>query len=251
MEKTERKKHGKVKKILLIFVALFLILCTAVFAVCIIPCKTHNIPVEVFNSDDDITVMEIDGGATAFVPENPFAGIIFYPGARVKAEAYAPLMRALAQKGIVAVSLDVPFNLAFFDVNAADGIKEQFPNVKKWYVGGHSLGADVAGMYLAKHTEEFDGLVLFAGFITNDLKNTDLSVLSVYGENDGVLTGDLYTGCLKYLPDDFYEYVIPGGNHAGFAYYGPQAGDNEATISKDEQIEATAKFLAEQIKSEN
>lgn len=34
--------------------------------------------------------------------------------------------------------------------------------------------------------------------------------------------------------------VIAGGNHAGYADYGPQAGDGKATISADAQQEQVA-----------
>jgi len=42
--------------------------------------------------------------------------------------------------------------------------------------------------------------------------------------------------------------AIEGGNHAQFGWYGPQAGDNPATISREAQqeqiIEATVELLA-------
>ncbi len=248
MAETKNKKGGKVKKILLGILAFLLAAIIAVFAICMIPMKTQEIDANFFESDGNITVSELSGNITAFAPENPSAGLIFYQGARVDAKAYAPLMRALAGKGILTVLIDCPFNLAFFNMNAPDGIQKEFPQVKSWYIGGHSMGAEVAGEYLNKHPDEYDGLALFAGFVTNDFSKTDLNVMSVYGENDGVLTGGAYDECLSHLPQDFREYVIPGGNHSGFAYYGPQKGDNEAEISKDEQIELTAEFIANTIK---
>ena len=38
-------------------------------------------------------------GNHVFLPEEPVAGFIFYPGGKVDAEAYAPLMAALAERG--------------------------------------------------------------------------------------------------------------------------------------------------------
>lgn len=250
MSETKNKKGKKIGKILLGIFAGLLALIVIVFAICMIPLETHELDPKILESDGEITVSEIDGGITAFVPENPTAGFIFYQGARVDAKAYAPLMRALAQRKILTVLIDCPFNLAFFNMNAPDGIQEKFPQVKSWYIGGHSMGAEVAGEYLIKHLDEYDGLALFAGFVTNDFSKTGLNVLSVYGENDGVLTGGAYDECLSHLPDDFKEFVIPGGNHSGFAYYGPQKGDNEASISKDEQIEAAADFFAAEVKAD-
>jgi hypothetical protein len=37
------------------------------------------------------------------------------------------------------------------------------------------------------------------------------------------------------LPPDAQWVAIEGGNHAQFGFYGPQSGDNEATISREEQ----------------
>lgn len=110
------------------------------------------------------------------------------------------------------------------------------------------MGAEVAGEYLNEHLDKYKGLIMFAGFVTNDFSKTDISVLSVYGENDGVLTGGAYDECLSHLPEGYTEFVIKGGNHSGFAYYGPQKGDNEATISKDEQISLTADSVADFVK---
>ncbi len=244
----KKSKSKKIKKIILsVFIALA-VLIAGVFAFCMIPMKNHDIDPKVFESEGKITVTEISSGITAFVPEKPAAGLIFYQGARVDAKAYAPLMRELSERDILAVLLDSPFNLAFFGMNMPDGIQEKFPQVSTWYIGGHSMGAEVAGEYLNRHLDEYDGLALFAGFVTNDFSKTGISAFSVYGENDGVLTGS-YKECLSHLPKDFSELVIDGGNHAGFAYYGPQKGDGEAEISKDEQIRIAADFCEKAIKS--
>ena len=245
MSKSEGKKNFRIGKILLRALAVFLALIIIAFAICMIPVKTHDIDPKIFQSDGKITVSEISGSVTAFVPENPVAGLIFYQGARVDAKAYAPLMRELAENGILAVAIDCPFNLAFFKMNAPDGIQGQFPQVEKWYIGGHSMGAEVAGQYLEKHIDEYDGIAMFAGFVTSDFSDTDISVISIYGENDGVLTDGAYDECLSHLPDGYKELVIDGGNHSGFAYYGPQKGDGEASISKDQQIRIAANFFAE------
>ena len=45
------------------------------------------------------------------------------------------------------------------------------------------------------------------------------------------------------LPEDANEYVIDGGNHSGFGYYGQQKGDHVAGISPKEQQEAVVDAL--------
>ncbi len=51
-------------------------------------------------------------------------GLVFYPGAKVEYTAYAPLMRDLAACGYLAVAVEMPFNFAFFGINAADEVRE-------------------------------------------------------------------------------------------------------------------------------
>lgn len=245
----QKKSLRKPLKIALILFGSAAVLCIAAMAVCMIPLQTERIALCAMQTDNDVAVCSLEGIGTAYIPEeDAMAGLIFYPGARVQNQAYAPLMHALAENGILAVSVDVPFCLAFFDVNAADGVTEQFPEIDSWYIGGHSLGAAIAGRYLARHTDEFDGLVMFAGFVTDDLSAADIQVISMYGDRDGILTGSLYKKYRAKLPAALSELVIAGGNHAGFGYYGNQRGDNEATIAKEQQIRTAAQYCAEQIR---
>ena len=62
-----------------------------------------------------------------------------------------------------------------------------------------------------------------------------MEVLSIYGSQDGVLNREKYEKEKKNLPSDVTEYVIEGGNHAGYGNYGKQKGDGEAEIPKKEQ----------------
>ena len=125
----------------------------------------------------DISVCELDDGITVFSPEGAKAGLIFYPGGKVEHSAYAPLMAACASEGVMCVLVQMPFNLAVLDINAADGIQEQFPEISEWYIGGHSLGGSMAASYAAKHQDEFCGLVLLAAYSTADLTESGLKVL--------------------------------------------------------------------------
>ena len=54
-------------------------------------------------------------------------------------------------------------------MNAADGIQERYPNVDRWYIGGHSLGGTMAGYYIAEHEQEFKGLILLGSYSSVDL----------------------------------------------------------------------------------
>ncbi len=178
------------------------------------------------------------GDGLVFIPQDAQAGFIFYPGGKVEAAAYAPLMNRLAEQGVLCVLVDMPLNLAVLDMNAAEGIAEKYPDITRWSIGGHSLGGAMAASYAAAHPEDYAGLVLLAAYSTAALPD-DLAVVSVYGDADGVMNREKYEQYRKQLPEGFAEVVIPGGNHAQFGSYGKQAGDGAASISASEQIAAT------------
>ena len=189
----------------------------------------------------------LSDGVTVFRPAEPVAteeavGLMFYPGGKVEASAYAPLLRGLAEEGITCVLLEMPANLAVLDKNAAEGIAEQIPEVDRWYIGGHSLGGSMAASYAAEHSEELEGLVLLAAYSTVDLKESGLEILSLYGSEDGVLNMEKYEKYRDNLSKAI-ESEINGGNHAGFGMYGAQEGDGTATITNEEQITETAAWI--------
>ena len=194
----------------------------------------------------DVTVRATDARAD-FIPARAEAGLIFYPGGKVEFTAYAPLMRACAERGILCVLLRMPGNLAVLDYNAADGVAADYPEITRWYVGGHSLGGTIAATYAANHADALAGLVLLASYSTDDLTDTGLQVLSICGSADGVLNRERYDRCRANLPADAVELVIEGGCHSFFGSYGMQSGDGEPTISNDEQIRRTADAIAEMI----
>lgn len=187
----------------------------------------------------DVSITQLDDGTLAFVPNDPKAGLIFYPGGKVESEAYASLMEAFAQEDILCVLLSMPFDLAVFDVSAADGIQAQYPDVDQWYLAGHSLGGAMAASYAADHTEDYAGLFLLAAYSTEDLTGSGLDVVSLYGSEDLVLNMEKYQEYRANLPEDTLERVIEGGCHAYFGSYGAQDGDGIPTITNEEQIQHT------------
>ena len=150
-------------------------------------------------SDSKVTVAK-ENGKMIFTPKSYDYGLIFYPGAKVEYSSYAPLMLELAKKDILCVIVEMPFDLAIFDTDAADSVKEEFPQVRHWYVGGHSLGGYIASSYADKHRNELDGLILLAAYTTSDLSDSSLNVISIYGSNDKVLNMKKYKDSYSFLP---------------------------------------------------
>ncbi len=164
-------------------------------------------------------------------------GFIFYPGGRVQSEAYAPLGKTLADKGYQAIVVPMPFNLAILAPDAADEVIAAFPRVRRWVIGGHSLGGVMAARYAHSHPDRIDGLVLVAAYPEDglDLSRSGLPVVTIYAELDGLSEPSRIEDSFRFLPPDAIKVMIAGGNHAGFGWYGPQSGDNPAAISRQDQ----------------
>ncbi len=235
------------KKKIILFVIIVLILSLVGCTVYYINDYYHaeETAVSLITTPKENVVVTEENGVFTFKPQNSTKGIIFYPGGKVEAESYSPLMNSLAKEGILSVLVTMPGNLAVLDMNAADGICEQYPEIESWYMAGHSLGGSMAASYIAENTEEFDGVILLASYSTADLSGSGLEVLSIYGSNDGVLNMEKYKECKTNLPEDFSEFIIDGGCHAYFGAYGEQDGDGEAEITREQQIEITVNKILE------
>lgn len=187
----------------------------------------------------DGTIKE-QGNLTILSPSYPTdTAIIFYPGAKVEAEAYLPLLDQIRQLGVTCILVHMPFHMAIFDANAAEEVMEQFPEYQHWYMAGHSMGGAMASQFAAGHPDEVDGLILLGAYLYGDYPEED--TLTIYGS-------------LNQSVEDHIDYTeniveIQGGNHAQFGNYGPQKGDLPATITAEEQqkqtVEAIEAFLAQ------
>ena len=190
------------------------------------------------------------GDSIVFRPaqDDPETGFVFYPGGRVDYRSYAPILRDIAAQGYLVVLVPAPLNLMVFDPDKAAEVLPQFPGIEHWAVGGHSLGGAMAANFLYTNPGTAEGLILWASYpaSNNDLSDSELKVLSIYGTLDmGGL--EAFDASRALLPPDTTWVVIQGGNHAQFGDYGFQPGDNPATISAADQqmqiVDATVAFL--------
>ncbi|PRB43887.1 alpha/beta hydrolase [Arthrobacter sp. MYb23] len=176
-------------------------------------------------------------------------GLIFYPGARVEARAYADILKPAADAGVLVVILKTPLNLSLLDGNQARGAMADHPEISTWTVGGHSLGG-VSASSFALGNQDVDGLLLYASYPLDSLRDrSGLRVLSVSGSEDGLSTPAKVDASRDLLPLDASFVEVQGGNHAFFGNYGAQPGDGEPSVDREvaqQQISgATVAFLTE------
>lgn len=191
-------------------------------------------------SDKAVVVVQTDYGWLFDGPSDETA-LIFYPGAKVEAQAYAPMLHLLAEKGMDACLVKMPFHLALFDMNKAEFVIREH-SYDTWFVGGHSMGGAMAANYAANHGDQISGVILFAAYPTKTLDER-LIEISVYGTEDGILNMGKVEKGKTYAPVTFYECVIEGGNHALFGNYGEQKGDGTPTITAQEQQRNAVDFI--------
>jgi hypothetical protein len=195
----------------------------------------------VINTSDSIT----------FIPTNnkTTTGIIFYPGAKVQPEAYSVIASKLAQNGYTTIIVKMPFNLAIFGVDKANDVINQHQDIKTWVIGGHSLGGVFASDFAVKHQDKIKGVIYLAAYPNTNASNATFKALSIRGSLDGLATQDQITKNLDKFPKNTTFITIDGGNHYNFGDYGVQSGDNNSTITRQEQQNQTVTAILNFIKT--
>ncbi len=191
-------------------------------------------------SDEKVTVTHEDN-LFLFDGKGKKRLFIFYPGAKVAAEAYAPLMKKIAEGGVDCVIVDMPSHIALFSPDEASAVMEKY-HYEKYYIGGHSLGGVVASSYAADHPGGLSGVILLAAYPAKKISD-DLPMLSVTGSEDDILKADNYNASRQYWPALHTETTVDGGNHANFGDYGEQEGDGKALITAGRQRKETAEAV--------
>ena len=181
----------------------------------------------------------VEDNLTILTPSEPSdTALIFYPGAKVEAIAYLPLLSQICQSGITCILVEMPFHMAILDANAAEEVFAAFPEIQHWYLAGHSMGGAMASKFAEDHADSVDGLILLGAYLYGNYPPED--TLTVYGSlNQSVEEKIDYT-------ENIIE--IQGGNHAQFGNYGLQKGDLPATITAQEQQRQTVAAILQFIR---
>jgi hypothetical protein len=177
-------------------------------------------------------VMTPAGGADA-------TALLFQPGAKVEARAYAAVLRPVAEAGHRVVIVKQPLSIAFLSLGALASARSAYPDVQRWVVGGHSLGGTVAAIEADDADDEPTGpavgLLLYASYPASDMSTTlSARVLSVSASDDGLATPADIDASKADLPKTAEFVVIQGAVHAYLGDYGPQPGDGTPTISQEQ-----------------
>lgn len=176
--------------------------------------------------------------------------IIIYPGGKVDPEAYASLAKNIASNGYKAIIVRMPLDLAIFSPNIAEKVMSEYPNIKEWYIGGHSSGGVMAAKFAYSHQDKIKGLILLAAYPepSTNFSSSNIKVLSIYGTNDGLISKNKIDETKPLLPTSTKLIEIVGGNHSQMGWYGFQKADEVATISREKQQNIITNAILELIK---
>jgi hypothetical protein len=206
----------------------------------------RNVAREALQNSKMVAVSQEDW--IAFTPmSDPEVGLIFYPGGLVEPTAYAPVLREIAEEGILVVITPMPLNLGIFNTGAANPVLEAYPLISTWILAGHSLGGASAGIFAEANPAALDALVLWDSFPPDsaDLSESSLSVLSIYGTTKGFPNTDNFDSKRDLLPDTTQFTAIEGASHAQFGDYGPQKGDVVPSLTLSEQHQIVLEIMLE------
>lgn len=204
--------------------------------------------------------MQRSGEALAFLPAEAAAasGLVFVVGAGVAPEAYAPLLRPIAERGHPVFVVDLPYRIAPLEqhkktvVGRARAILDGNEAVRSWVIAGHSLGGALACRIAADGPKRVRAMVLIG---TSHPKTVDLSALriavtKVYASNDGIATVAMINATRSLLPRHTRWILVEGGNHSQFAHYGHQPFDGSPTISREAQQAIARAALLDALEAE-
>ncbi|GAB3255241.1 hypothetical protein GCM10027347_16150 [Larkinella harenae] len=174
---------------------------------------------------------------------------MFFPGALVDPDAYAPLGRHIAEAGYQFYLIKMPWRLASQGYQKINGLFNWADSSRQYILCGHSLGGKMAAQFVYENPGKAAGLILLGTSHPRDidLSNFPIPILKLYATHDGLASPEEVLRNRDKLPVHTQFVRIEGGNHAQFGYYGFQLGDHSAEISRVEQqrqtVQSVVRFL--------
>lgn len=191
---------------------------------------------------------ELDDGSLVVTPKAPSGrGLLIFHGALIEPRSYARTAAFFAQRGMTVFLPRGPQRLSIRGVEGAAARMSDFPQVKEWFLLGHSMGG-MASLTLAEaRPNGIKGIALWAAAMPRDFTKARVPVLFLWGDSDGLLPAERLVEVKSKLPSSTRYATIEGGNHRGFAMYSHQFFDRETTLDGRRQIdlanEQTAAFF--------
>lgn len=209
---------------------------------------------EALKSDDAVAVTVEDEGI-AFHPLGKVepVGLIFFPGGLVEPAAYAPLARAVAEKGYEVRIVYLPLRGAFGGADGEEMLRLTQSALASatprdgWVIGGHSKGGALAAKMAHAMPGSIAGLILVGTTHPRDfsLAQVAFPVTKILGTHDGIATPAAIEKNRSLLPPSAHFVTIEGANHSQFGRYGFNMGDRFASIDADEQQKQTIEAILE------
>lgn len=214
--------------------------------------RTRGVDERMLRSGGNVSVLN-DATHLAFRPDSSVRGtaLVFLCGSGIAAEAYAPLLRPLAEQGFPVFVVRLPYRFAPLEthrqaaVDRARGVIAAHPGIRRWVIAGHSLGGALATRLAQRDPESLSAMVLVATTHPkrDDLSGLDMPVTKIYATNDGVAPPARVLATRGLLPRGTKFVAIEGGNHSQFGRYGHQLFDGKATIGRPQQEALTRSAL--------
>ena len=216
--------------------------------------RTHGVADDILRSSPAVSVLEREA-TLEFRPVSSAGtpALIFVCGSGVAAQAYAPLLRPIAEAGYAVFVIKLPWRFAPLEshkqavVDRVRGVIAAHRDIPRWVIAGHSLGGALACRVVQSDRKAISAMVLVGTTHPrrDDLSSLSIPVTKVYASNDGVASPDRMFAGKALLPKDTQWVEIKGGNHSQFGHYGHQLLDGKATISRETQQTATRSALLE------
>lgn len=228
------------RKVLLIIAGVVIALAAGFLIYTGIYYRADATAIAALQSDEQVTVTQTSYGWYFDGPSQEY-GLVFYPGAKVEETAYAPFLHTLSARGIDVCVMKMPLRLAILGVNKAEEAIGQYDYIH-WYIGGHSMGGAAAAINASNHAGQYEGIILCGAYATQTLP-AGMKAILLCGSEDHVVNWEKVEEGRGFVPADYTEHIINGGNHAQFGNYGAQRGDGQASLSAEEQQKEAADVI--------
>lgn len=187
-------------------------------------------------------------GSLVFSPDDTNGhGLLIMHGALIKPQSYAKTAAFFASRGY---TVFLPYGFARLSITAVDSAAKRAAEfgLDGWFVIGHSMGGFSSMTLIAKQRLPIKAAALWASAMPSDFSGSNLPILFLWGDHDGLLPTERFAQTRQNLPAATKFVTVAGGNHQNFAMYSHQFFDAQASIGWAEQIEIanqeTADFFA-------